>query len=119
MEVADITEFEFANKFFESYQHWKKICETTWMQPVLAEWREELELSIRSMALNFLIEKSSSTVDVAKYLLNNNWVEKLHEGNAIVNLRGRPSKQDIKNHLTLITNQSLQEQQDYERIKNL
>lgn len=119
MAEADLTEFDFARKYFDSYQHWKRICQTSWFHPHIVEWREELELSIRSKALSSLIKRSESSTEIAKYLLNNNWVSKIHENNPSVNLRGRPSKEEIKGHLTLITNTQIKEQSDYERIKNL
>jgi len=119
IESADLVEYNFATKYFENFQHWKKICQLPVFQAYISEWREELELLIRSKALSSLIKRSEQSTEIAKYLLNNNWVSKLHENNPAVNLRGRPSKQEIKNHLTLISNNALKEQDDYERIKNL
>lgn len=119
MEEGDLTEYMFATKYFDSFQHWKKICATTWMHPLIGEWREELELKIRAAALGSLIKRSEQSTEIAKYLLNNDWVTKLHEKNPVNNLRGRPSKEEIKGHLTVITNNKLREQQDYERIKNI
>ena len=119
MEAADLIEFDFAVKYFENYQHWKKLCQTAYFSPYIAEWRVELELMIRSKALGSLIKKSDSSTEIAKYLLNNNWVDKLHNNNPTVNLRGRPSKEEIKGNLVLITNNAMKEQKDYERIRNL
>lgn len=119
MAEADLTEYKFANKYFESFQHWKAICKTAWMHPHIGEWREELELSIRANALSSLISRSETSTEIAKYLLNNNWIDKIHEKNPVVNLRGRPSKEEIRNHLTLVASNQLDEQKDYERIKNL
>jgi hypothetical protein len=119
MNEADLTEFSFAKKYFESFQHWKKICSTNWMHVHIVEWREELELMIRAKALQSLLLKSEQSTEVAKYLLNNNWVSKMHDANPVVNLRGRPTKQEIKNHLTLVTNEALRSKDDYERIKSL
>lgn len=119
LKLEDLTEFEFANKYFESYEHWKIICQTDWFHSYIAGWREELELKIRAKALTSLINRMEGDPITAKYLLDKNWVEKLHEKNPVVNLRGRPSKQDIKNHLTLITNEKILDQENYERIKNI
>lgn len=117
MEMEDFTEYDFANKYFESYQHWKLVCQTAFFAQHIAEWREELELKIRSRALKSLINKSESSTEVAKYLLNNKWTDKVHESNPNTNLRGRPSKEEIKGHLRVITNEAKQIEKDYNRIK--
>ena len=121
MEERDLTEYTFATKYFYSYQHWQTICKSKNILEFLdlGGWREELELSIRAEALQSLIKKSTQDSNTAKYLLANNWVEKLHENLPTVNLRGRPTKDQIKSQLTLITNQKLSEMEDYERIKHL
>lgn len=117
MEEEDLTEFEFSNKYFESFQHWKKVCSANWFHEHIAEWREELELKIRAKALHSLVKKSETSTEVAKYLLNNNWIDKVHEKNPVTNLRGRPSKEEIRGHLKVITNEAKQIENDYERIR--
>lgn len=119
MAEEDFTEFTFAEKYFESYQHWKRICSTTWFTQYIADWREELELKVKSRSLKSLINKAESDSNVAKYLLNNKWVEQAQEKNPVTNLRGRPSKEEIKSHLTLIVNEEKEIEKDYERIKGL
>ncbi|MBD3262653.1 MAG: hypothetical protein GF334_13450 [Candidatus Altiarchaeales archaeon] len=117
MEMEDFTEYEFATRFFESYQHWKRICKQDYFAPIISEWREELELKVKARNLKSLINKAESDSGVAKYLLGNSWVDKAQEKNKVPNLRGRPSKEEIKKHLTLITNENKQIDDDYERIK--
>ncbi len=119
MAEEDFTEFTFAEKYFESYQHWKKICSTSWFTPFIADWREELELKVKARSLKSLIGKAESDSNVAKYLLNNKWVEQVQEKNPVTNLRGRPSKEEIKSHLRLIVNEEKEIEKDYERIKGL
>lgn len=119
MEMGDLVEYDFATKYFESFQHWKQICGLEWFCTHIGDWREELELRFRAIALKSLINRSDTSIEVAKYLLNNNWVAKLHEANPLVNNRGRPSKSEIKGHLQLITNNQIQEQKDYERISRI
>lgn len=119
MAEEDFTEFEFAIKYFESYQHWKTICNLAWFTPHIAEWREELELKVKARNLKSLINKADSDANVAKYLLNNKWVEQAQEANPVTNLRGRPSKEEIKSHLTLIVNEEKEINDHYERIKGI
>lgn len=113
----DFTEFEFAKKFFESYQHWKELTNQAWFMPHIAEWREELELKVKARNLKSLIDKATEDSGVAKYLLGNKWVNDAQKHNPVVNLRGRPSKEEIKAHLRLITMDQKEAEQDYERIR--
>lgn len=117
IQEEDLTEFEFATKYFESYQHWKSITQKFWMAQHIAEWREELELKIKARNLKSLINKAESDSSVAKYLLDNKWIEDAQNNNQGTNLRGRPSKQEIKNHLRLITEQEKMIEDDIERMK--
>ena len=116
MEMEDFTEFEFASKYFESFQHWKHICKTSWFSPHIAEWREELELKVKARNLKSLIDKAESDASVAKYLLNNKWVDNAQQHNPVTNLRGRPSKEEIKSHLRLVTAEQKKINEDIERI---
>lgn len=116
--MEDFTEFEFASKYFESYQHWKELCTKAFFTVHIAAWREELELKIKARNLKSLINKAENDSNVAKYLLSNKWVEQAQEKNPVKNLRGRPSKEEIKGHLKLITMEENQINNDYERIKS-
>ncbi len=116
MELEDFTEFEFAVKYFESFQHWKKISNSSWFAGYISEWREELELKIKARNLKSLIRKAEQDSNVAKYLLGNKWVEQAQEKNPGINLRGRPSKEDIRAHLRLITMDHKEAEKDLERI---
>lgn len=117
LDEEDFTEFEFANKHLESYQHWKALCEKTFFIPHIAQWREELQLKVQARTLKSLIDKSTKDSNVAKYLLTNKWIDRAQENIPVTNLRGRPSKEEIKQHLTLITNEQKEIENDYERIK--
>lgn len=119
MQEEDFTEFEFALKYFDSYKHWKDICSTSWFHEYIVEWREELELKIKARNLKSLIQKAEKDSNVAKYLLNNKWLDKAQEKNPVTNLRGRPSKEEIKGHLKLIVNEEKLLKDNYERIKGL
>ena len=117
MKEEDFTEFEFATKYFESFQHWKCITQRVFMVPHIAQWREELELKIKARNLKSLINKAETDSTVAKFLLGNKWVEDAQSKVPVTNLRGRPSKEEIKSHLYLISAQEKQIDQDLERIK--
>lgn len=116
MNEEDFTEFNFASKYFESYQHWKKVCELKLFAGHISEWREELELKVKARNLKSLIDKAVEDTSVAKFLLGNKWIEDTQKIKG-TNLRGRPSKEEIKGHLRLISSQEKQIDDDYERIK--
>lgn len=118
MEMEDFTEFEFANKYFESFQHWKVVSNASFFAAHISEWREELELKIKARNLKSLIKKAEADSSVAKYLLGNKWIEEAQQKNPGVNLRGRPSKEEIRAHLRLITMDQKEAENDLERISN-
>ena len=91
MEMEDLTEFDFANKYFNGLSHWKTLCSLSWFQPYVIRWREELQEKIRSRSLKILIEESTkdgpSKVSINKYL-----VEKGYLSNPPPSPKGRPLK---------------------------
>lgn len=93
LEMEDITEYEFANKYFYNYRHWKEISESNWFKVYINRWREELDLKMKARALQDIIKtakdsKSKSQLSAAKYLLEKGWEPK--ESSA-----GRPKKEEI------------------------
>lgn len=51
MQIADPTEYQFAMTVFGSYRHWKQIAKLVWVKPYVEEWREELEIKLKSEAI--------------------------------------------------------------------
>lgn len=94
MEMSDVTEYEFANRYFESYQHWDAICQEAWFQPYISRWRKELELKIKSKALLEIIEQAKSTDPKKRFEANKYLYEKVYIGDG--STRGRPSKKQVK-----------------------
>lgn len=56
LEEEDPSEYIFASKWLDSYDHWKLLTECTWFKPIVAEWREELRLKLESKYLKKLME---------------------------------------------------------------
>lgn len=95
IEMSDVSEYTFANTYFESYQHWQAICEQEYFKPHIARWRKELELKIKSAALKEIIEQSQAEdpkkrLEASKYLYEKVFIDR--DGST----RGRPSKKEIK-----------------------
>lgn len=112
MAEADITEYNFANKYFESYQHWRVICESDWFKPYLQRWREELELKVKSEALKEIIAQANSSdprkrLEASKYLFEKVYVDRG---------AGRPSKKKIKEEAMIQARQDKIITEDFERI---
>lgn len=89
--VGDPTEYQFATSYFHNFDHWERLTSTKWFAPLIAKWRKELELKIRSAALARLLAEGKSTSKNAfqanKYLLEKGWLEK--------DSKGRPSKDQV------------------------
>ena len=58
LEAEDITEYTFANKWLLNWDHWKRLNANKLLTPHFEKWRYELELSIRSSAIQSIITES-------------------------------------------------------------
>jgi hypothetical protein len=112
LEYQDPVEFTFATEVFGSDRHWKALCALNWFKPYVAEWREALELKIRSQNVRKVMEIAKSAdkagLSAAKWLAEKGYVPK--------EAKGRPSKQEIQNKLVseVVATRMLEE--DAERI---
>jgi hypothetical protein len=93
LEEEDVTEYLFANKYLESWEHWTILCECLWFKGIVSRWRTELEMLLQAKALKYILDESISggknAYDANKYIVAKGWIKL--EGNR----RGRPSKQEI------------------------
>ena len=88
LEMEDPTEYEFATKYLLGYKHWKRICENKILAKHVEEWREELEMKLRSKAVKHMLESAKSgNYQAAKWFADRGWSNKG---------AGRPSKEDIE-----------------------
>lgn len=87
----DPTEYRFATKYFDSYDHWMAITKKQWFSPHIAKWREELEIKLRSEALSRIVAESKSgsksSFMANRFLLERGWANKAG--------KGRPSKEQV------------------------
>lgn len=95
MEMEDLTEYEFANAYFEDWDHWVKVSNSFFVRNHVAKWRTELEMALKAKALRKIKELSQSrdkgSFEAQKYILSKGWIDKEIEKNR----RGRPSKQEV------------------------
>lgn len=114
LEEEDPTEFVFANKYLFNYKHWQYLCEAEWFKPVVARWRNELELQIKAKALQRIIaiaedSEHKSSYEATKLLLNAGWKQK--DGRS-----GRKSKEEIKQQAQELHQLESDAKADLERI---
>lgn len=95
LEIADPTEYEFANKCFHSYKHFKFLMELSYFKKFIDDCRDELELKLRSEAVLKIRDEAlkgagSSAITASKFLIERNWIGNKKEKEALI----RRSKQD-------------------------
>jgi hypothetical protein len=84
----DPTEYDFANKYLLNWNHWQRISENRAVRKHIDDWREELEIRIRSQAVKQMLANSrKGGLEASKWVANRGWAQKG---------AGRPSKADIE-----------------------
>jgi hypothetical protein len=112
MAEMDPTEYRFATKYFDSYDHWIAISKKQWMSPFIARWREELDIKLRSEALNRIVTESKSgsksSFMANKFLLEKGWAAK--------DKKGRPSKDQVLSAAKELAKDNEVTNEDYLRV---
>jgi hypothetical protein len=82
LDEEDITEYRFANKYLDSYEHWKILLKCTWFKPLVESWREELKLKLQSRLYRLLykILDSDENGDIPAIRMALGALEKPKEG---------------------------------------
>jgi hypothetical protein len=81
-------EYDFANKYFLNWKHWERICKNARIRSHIDEWREELEVKLRSKGIKQVIKQAEQgNYQASKWLA---------EGVFAKRKAGRPSKEDIE-----------------------
>lgn len=113
LEYMDPVEFRFATDVIGSDRHWKILQNLKWFQPYLEEWRQALDLKLRSEAVNTIRsiakdDTSKGQLQAARWLAEKGYSEKEQ--------KGRPSKRDLANKLATEAVASKMLEEDAERI---
>lgn len=90
LECADPTEYEFATTHLLGWKHWLRLCENKLLRAHIDEWRDELEIKLRSTAIKHIIQTSTGplgNVQASKWVADRGWA---------VRGAGRPSKADVE-----------------------
>jgi len=114
IEAEDPTEYSFAVAHLDSWAHWKKLSSAPFFKPYLKEWREELEIRLRSSALLRMkaraVGTSKDAMQADKILLSGGW--KTEEEKSV----GRPSKEKIKEEAERMFSERSEFDEDFDRI---
>jgi hypothetical protein len=113
MEIADPTEYKFAKALLYSetttfWDHWHRLIATTDFVEYLMRWREELDASIKSNAIETLKTQSMDSTVAAKWLAEKGYLGKRKAG--------RPSKQEIDNEKKIQASSQKTLEDDAQRI---
>jgi len=115
VETGDPTEYSFALKYLDGWEHWKAICAQGWFAPYLAEWREDLEVSLKSRALARIQQKAlkqdKDALQADKILLTGGWKDPSEKSTV-----GRPTKARIKEEAQKIFKEKSVYDDDFNRI---
>ncbi len=117
-EANDITEYDFASTYLESYDHWLKLCKCTWFkQDYLRRWRRDLELKQKATALKQIVKEASSSsknsFQANKFLFEKN-IGLDAQGNFRTKEKGiKVTTNEILDHVKQMESMT---EDDYERI---
>ena len=76
LQMEDLIEYDFAKTWLLGWSHWQRLNKNKLLAKHFAEWREELDLSIRSQAVRDIISMSADEgkgFQAAKYLAEKGW----------------------------------------------
>ena len=87
IESSDPTEYTFATTYLLGWKHWQRMCENQILRKHIDEWREELEVKIRSEAVKqAMTQASSGAFQAAKWVADRGWATRG---------AGRPTKAEM------------------------
>lgn len=74
LETEDPTEYEFANKYLLGWKHWLRLCENKAIRKEIDEWRDELEVKLRSRGVRYTLQAAKGgNYQAAKWLSDRGW----------------------------------------------
>lgn len=103
MEMADPTEYLFAQEAFGSWEHWLEILGgdidgpfPAWIREYIMKWRKELEIKLRAEGIRSLRTHAKTKPAAALYFADGQFsVHNIKRG------RGRPKKEDTEQQLLM------------------
>jgi hypothetical protein len=89
LSMEDPIEYDFATKNFYDWEQWQRIQGNKLILPYIEEWRNELDLKLRSRAFKQILDTTQSEQGMVakKWIADKGWLK---------NSVGRPSKASIQ-----------------------
>lgn len=113
IEMADVSEYEFALKYFGSWKHWKMISEGNWFKEYITPMREELATKLMALSIKRIAALAEGDTRDAfqanRYLLDKGWITK-------VGPKGRPSKESVRKEAEALFKEKDEFDQDFQRL---
>lgn len=113
LKEEDPTEWSFAEKHLLGWQHWKRLCDNKILAKHFEEWREELELKVRSQAVRDMMNlcaSESGNFSAAKYLADRGWEKRA---------AGRPSNAEKEKGLRISERAEADFEADIKRLREV
>lgn len=79
VDMEDVSEWEFGNKYFDGYQHWLVIREKPFFAEAYKRMKEELNAKLRGKALKVMlaqVAEGTASQATLKYLADNDYLPK-------------------------------------------
>lgn len=73
LETADPTEYEFAERYLDGWDHWQRIVNNKLLFEQIKTWREELEVKLRSKAVRSALSMARDNFQAAKWAADGGW----------------------------------------------
>ena len=107
LSFSDPTEWEFVQAVFGNWRHWERLCGNKKIREFIDQWREEMEIKLRSRAALSLINQSDTKDSAAKWVADAGWRGK----------RGRPSKAEVERERKIAAGIDTELADHWERVK--
>lgn len=111
IEIADPTEYKFAIQVLGSWDHWERLRECEWFKPVIAKWRNILDLKLKSEAIDAL--RATASMEGAKGTSAARW---LAENGVDGQKRGRPTREEKAGYLKQAVLEDSSTEDEYRRL---
>ncbi len=113
LELGDETEYIFAETYFDSWPHYKRLLETAWFNDYMSGYREELRLqNLSASLLQIKRLAKEGNLQANKYLLSEEWKGSKKSSNV-----GRPTKAKIKEEADNLFRAQSSVNEDFDRIQ--
>ncbi len=78
LECNDITGYDFSTKYLGGWKHWLALHASSLLEPSFEDWKEELEVRLRSEAIKNIctLSKGQKGYQASKFLADKGWEAK-------------------------------------------